>query len=62
MIAEWTMGTYPLKATWGHETADHLPLEAPSALRSLLERAMSPELAARSPLPAFIAELEQVAR
>jgi hypothetical protein len=61
MVAEWTSGGYPLLQTWGHETADHMPIEAPPALHALLERALSPTLAARPPLANFVAELAQVA-
>jgi hypothetical protein len=61
MIAEWTMGVYPLRQTWGYETADHIPIEAPPALGALLELGLSPTLDARPPLDAFVAELEQLA-
>lgn len=61
MVAEWTIGVYPLLQTWGHETAEHIPIEAPRALHELLERGLSPTLAARPPLAAFVAELAQLA-
>ena len=61
MVAEWTMGVYPLLQTWGHETAEHMRIEAPPALGLLLESGLSPTLAARPALAAFVAELAQLA-
>lgn len=61
MVAEWTMGVYPLLRTWGHETAEHMPIEAPRALLALLEGSLSPTLVGRPTLAAFVAELAQLA-
>lgn len=61
MVAEWTIGVYPLLQTWGNETAEHMPIDAPRALRTLLERSLSPTLAARPPLEGFVGELVQLA-
>lgn len=61
MVAQWTMGVYPLLQTWGQETAEHRSIEAPPALGLLLESGLSPTLAARPSLPVFVAELEQLA-
>jgi hypothetical protein len=62
MVAEWTIGTYPLLQTWANETTDHMSLyEVPRALRAVLEPALSSALAGRPDLATFVAELERVA-
>jgi hypothetical protein len=58
MIAEWTMGVYPLNQTWGNETAEHQPLRGPPALRVLLERGLAAELDDRPSLAAFVDALD----
>jgi hypothetical protein len=62
MVAEWTIGTYPLLQTWGRETTDHMSLyEVPRPLRALLEPALSSALTDRPDLATFVAQLERVA-
>jgi hypothetical protein len=61
MVAEWTIGVYPLLQTWGHETTEHMPIEAPHELRTLLERALAPARSARPSLATFVAELARLA-
>lgn len=60
MIAEWTIGTYPLLQTWGNETCAHMEIEAPRALQALLERGLSATLDERPPLAQFVEDLAKL--
>lgn len=60
MVAQWSMGVYPLLQKWAQETADHMPIEAPPKLRDLLERGLAPVRGDRPSLSEFVAELARI--
>jgi len=60
MIAEWATGRYPLRSAFGAESAEHDPIEAPAALRRLLEGAIRANRADRPRLSELVDALERL--